>query len=124
MLVLALALIVGLVGMHALTQEGAVADVKVTAWSDEKSATTGEAVAAASVGCSVCSHVAAPGSADLWTAALACLMLVLVAMWRCRERAPVIGLRLPFRAAPEVASLPQSTRAMSLDLLSLCVLRT
>lgn len=124
MVVLALSLIFGLIAMHALTQEGALADVSPTTGSVETAQVFNDGSVLAVAACSMCDHDGALGSAAMWMALFACAMLVFVAIWRARDRTPLIGMRLPRWAVPDVALLRQSPRSMSLDLLSLCVLRT
>lgn len=124
MIALALSLIFGLVAMHALTQEGAAADAEVTAGSVQAPQVLDGASVLAVAECSVCVHDRALGSAGLWMAVFACAMLVFVAIWRVRSCASLIGMRLPPGAVPAAAPFRQSPRPMSLDLLSLCVLRT
>ena len=124
MVVLALALILGLIAMHALTQEGAGSDVSPTAGSVETPQVFHDGSVLAVAACSICDHDGALGSADLWMAVFACAMQVVVAIWRARDRTPLIGMRVPPRAVPDVALFRRPPRPMSLDLLSLCVLRT
>jgi hypothetical protein len=122
--VLALSLIFGLIAMHALTQEGASADVSSPTGSVETAQAFNDGSVLAVAACSICDHDGALGSLDLWMAVFACAMLVFVAIWRARDRTPLIGLRLPPRAVLDVSLLRRPPRPMSLDLLSLCVLRT
>lgn len=119
----ALLLIFGLVAMHALSQEGAQAQPQMSAVSVAVPQVSDQANGPADSDCSVCVDAGARGLTDAWMAVLACAMFVFAGIWRIRVRSPLMPMRVAPTNAPDAASFRQLPRAMSVDLLALCVLR-
>lgn len=119
----ALLLIFGLVGMHALSQQGAEAQPQMSAVSVAAPQVSDQANGPADSDCSVYVYPGARDLTDVGKAVLACAIFVFAGIWRIRGRAPLMRMRVAPANAPDTASFRQLPRAMSVDLLALCVLR-